>query len=368
MKLSKSLITLLLFLLILAILMMVTACNYTCEHLEKDNNCLCLSCGQPEHSWDENHFGFCTKCRIFCSHSIKDKNCVCKDCGYIHHTWVKHNSKDTFQCSSCKTELDSTPVAYELLALEEKYWNNFEQQCLENPNYQFFFNPISSVLCTFSLTDDNLADDFIEKHKLHEVIPKAQISALNAIKMVNIRLSRNEYTQDVCDLLKKISNQDASVKNLFVEMNSNWQQSYVPKIEAVDKNATKISYTEIKPLIETQQAPSFIIKSTQDYNQYIDYLRENDKWFMEEALNKLVGLYDDAFFQENTLVITRQVVRSSGSIKLTTNNLYISGNKIYVVIQTDEPGMGTCDMQYKTFTYIVPQSEIANATEVVVLD
>ena len=368
MKLSKSLVTLLLFLLILAILMVVMACNYTCEHLEKDNNCLCLSCGQPEHSWDENHFGFCTKCQIFCSHSIKDKNCVCKDCCYIHHTWVKHNSKDTLQCSSCKTELDGTPVAYELLALEEKYWNNFEQQCLDNPNYQFFFNPISSVLCTFSLTDDVLADDFIEKHKLHEVIPKAQISALNAIKMVNIRLSRDEYTQDVCDLLKKISNQDASVKNLFVEMYSNWQQSYVPKIEAVDKNATKISYTEIKPLIETQQAPSFIIKSTQHYNQYIDYLRENDKWFMEEALNKLVGLYDDAFFQENALVVTRQVVRGSGSIKLTTNNLYISGNKLYIVIQTDEPGMGTCDMQYKTFTYIVPQSEIANATEVVVLD
>ena len=151
-------------------------------------------------------------------------------------------------------------------------------------------------------------------------------------------------------------------------MYSNGYESYVPKIEAVDKNATKISYTEIKPLIETQQAPSFIIKSTQDYNQYIDYLRENVRWFTEESLNRLVGLYDDAFFQENALVITRQVVRSSGSIKLTTNNLYTSGNKLYVVIRTDHPGGGTFDMQYKTFTYIVPQSEIANATEVVVLD
>ena len=368
MKLSKSLITRLLFLLILAILMVVMACNYTCEHLEKDNNCLCLSCGQPEHLWDENHFGFCTKCRIFCSHSIKDKNCVCKDCGHICHIWVKHNSKDTFQCSSCKTELDSTSVAYELLALEEKYWNNFEQHCLKNPNYQFFFYPISSVLCTFALTDDLLADDFIEKHKLREVIPEAQINALNSIKMVNIHLSRDEYTQDVCDLLKEISSKDASVKNLFVEMYSNGYESYVPKIEAVDKNATKISYTEIKPLIEVQQAPSFIIKSTQDYNQYIDYLCDNVSWFMEESFNRLLGLYDDAFFQENALVITRQVVRSSGSIKLTTNNLYISGNKLYVVIRTDHPGGGTCDMQYKTFTYIVPQSEIANATEVVVLD
>ena len=38
-------------------------------------------------------------------------------------------------------------------------------------------------------------------------------------------------------------------------------------------------------------------------------------------------------FEENALIISKEVVRSSGSIKLSVDNVYKSDNKIYIVIK-----------------------------------
>ena len=62
------------------------------------------------------------------------------------------------------------------------------------------------------------------------------------------------------------------------------------------------------------------------------------------------------------------VTRGSGSIKLTVNNLYISENKVYVVIRTDVPSMGTCDMQYAFFGFVVDKDDVAGVNEVVTLE
>ena len=52
------------------------------------------------------------------------------------------------------------------------------------------------------------------------------------------------------------------------------------------------------------------------------------------VINSKRELYDELFFEENALIISKEVVRSSGSIKLSVDNVYKSDNKIYIVIRT----------------------------------
>ena len=67
-------------------------------------------------------------------------------------------------------------------------------------------------------------------------------------------------------------------------------------------------------------------------------------------------------------MLTRMVVRGSGSIKLTVNGLYISENKVYVVIKTDIPVMGTDDMQYAFFAFVVDKDDVVGVNELVTLE
>ena len=67
------------------------------------------------------------------------------------------------------------------------------------------------------------------------------------------------------------------------------------------------------------------------------------------------------------MIISSLITRGSGSIKLTLDNLYISKDKVYIVIRTDEPEMGTADIKEATFSFIVKQSDILNVNEVITL-
>jgi hypothetical protein len=88
---------------------------------------------------------------------------------------------------------------------------------------------------------------------------------------------------------------------------------------------------------------------------------------VRENINSKRDLYDETFFEENALIISSLITRGSGSIKLTLDNLYISKDKVYIVIRTDEPEMGTADIKEATFSFIVKQSDILNVNEVITL-
>ena len=112
-----------------------------------------------------------------------------------------------------------------------------------------------------------------------------------------------------------------------------------------------------------------IIKSKDEYDAHLDELLKTTEYdYEKERINDARDLYDETFFEESALIITRMITRGSGSIKLTVNNLYISGNKVYVVIRTDKPSMGTDDMQYAFFGFAVDKNEVANIDEVITLD
>ena len=89
---------------------------------------------------------------------------------------------------------------------------------------------------------------------------------------------------------------------------------------------------------------------------------------MENVMREKRDLYDETFFEENALIVSSLITRGSGSIRLTLDNLYISDDKVYIVVRTDEPGMGTADIKEVTFSFVVKQSDVANVNEVITLE
>ena len=144
--------------------------------------------------------------------------------------------------------------------------------------------------------------------------------------------------------------------------------SYMPNIDYYSDDKEELEYKVEMNLFNTSDK-SFIIKSKEEYDAYLDYLLEKAEYeYLKNNINSKRDLYDDSFFEENALIISKEIVRGSGSIKLTLDNLYITDNKVYIVIRTDEPIEGTCDMQYVTFTLAVKKNDVINVTEVITLD
>ena len=144
--------------------------------------------------------------------------------------------------------------------------------------------------------------------------------------------------------------------------------SYMPNIDYYTDDKEELEYKVEMNLFNTSDK-SFIIKSKEEYDAYLDYLLEKAEYeYLKNNINSKRDLYDDSFFEENALIISKEIVRGSGSIKLTLDNLYITDNKVYIVIRTDEPIEGTCDMQFATFTFVVKKNDVINVTEVITLD
>ena len=143
----------------------------------------------------------------------------------------------------------------------------------------------------------------------------------------------------------------------------------MPNISYYCDNASKLEYNEINSLLNLENSRDFIIKSKEEYDAYIDDLLEiNEYDYLTEIIHNQRNLYDDAFFSDNAIIITKVLVRGSGSISLTIDNVYLSDGKIYVVVKTNVPSIGDAVMQYKNFALIVKKSEVLNINEVITLE
>ena len=155
-------------------------------------------------------------------------------------------------------------------------------------------------------------------------------------------------------------------------MESNLVKSYMPKIEYYTNNAAILDYEIIDEPLHSDE--EFIVKTKKEYDNYLDYLLEI--WTQtgsgypctKDTIDQKKDLYDDAFFEENALIITKTIYRGSGSIKLTVNNLYVFENKVYVVVRTDVPNQGTANEQYTHFAFKVSKKDVVNVNEVITLE
>ena len=293
-------------------------------------------------TWNKCDFNIVSEAHIY-------KNAVCEVCGYTPPT-------------------NSTDIAQVILDYEQSMRDELNKLHTENPEYNYYYHPIEEVHCYFVLNGELSADDIIAKYDMNNLFANADISALNAIKMIGVIFERNEFTEDMHQKLKQIRDEEESVENLFVEMERLWYQSYMPKIEYYTDDAKVLGYTASQP-ISMFDGKDIILKSKDEYDAYLDELLQAAEYdYEKERITAARDLYSDSFFEENALIITRMITRGSGSIKLTVNNLYVSDNTVYIVIRTDEPTMGTDDMQYAFFGFAVAKNDVVNVDKVVTLE
>ncbi len=320
-----------------------------------------VACGNfqlHEHTYeryqDEIGHGYSYTCGCltppnFAPHTDGDGDGQCDDCGYVF-------------------PIGSPGVAQIVLDYEQSLIDELEVLQAEHPEYNYYYHSVDEVHCILILDSEASADAIVEKYDMNNLFSSAKVSALNAIKMISIIFERNEFTENMHQKIKQISEYEALVKNLSIDMCREWYQSYMPKIEYYTADAKELKYTSSRAF-SVFDGKDVILKSKDEYDAYLDELLEAAEYdYEKERITAARDLYSQSFFEENALIITRMITRSSGSIKLTVNNLYVSGDKVYVVIRTDVPDEGTCDMQYAFFGFAVDKNDVADVNEVVTLE
>lgn len=288
---------------------------------------------------------------------------------------TRYETPDSTQfIPNTEKQTDSEPIdaAQFILDWEKSIESYLDKKSKENPN-RLYFNESDDeafVVCYYILTEKNVADSVIAKHNMRELFPRAVVTPLNSIKMIMIKFDMDDFTQEACDRLAEIRNTDPSVEKLSMGVEGGFMPAYIPNIEYYCKDAVEIEYTELSPILVSGDNDDILIESKEEYDAYIDLMKTKYKTdYHLELLEKQRALCDEAFFTENTLIITRTISRGSGSIKLSVNKVYTSGDKVYVAVKTVEPGgFGTADLKTQSFSISVKKSDLANVKDLITLD
>jgi len=272
-----------------------------------------------------------------------------------------------------QTDDEPLDVAQFILDWEKSIEDYLDQKRKEHPDKLYFNENESdepSVICYYFLKERNIADSIIAQHDMRSLLPQAFINPLSSIKMIMIKFAMDDFTQEAYDKMEEIKNADPMIEKLSVGVEGGFNLSYVPDIEYHCKDATAIEYTVLSPVLASLDGTDLIFRTKDELDRYIDLMKSNYTTdYHLELLEKQRVLYDQAFFADHALIVTRTITRGSGSIKLSINNVYTSGDKAYVVVKTVEPGgFGTTDMKYQSFSISVKQSDIANINELITLD
>lgn len=347
--------------------------QYTCgcpspeimgEHYDFNEDGICDACDYdlPEHEHKyiiyKDHTGHtwyytcgCTTLPNFSQHYDENGDGVCDYCEYLYPS-------------------ASANLAKALLDYEQASRERCENKKAENPQYIYFSAYVERVDISLYLIDDADVAEFVEKYDLYNLFSSAAISLPSYSNAIYIRFNRIDFTEDVHQKIQQICDDEASIEQSSIYFSTTWAESYVPDIDYYTDDAVALDkFIPIRVSSDTGFNNSVIIRSRTEYIKYLDNLIAKEKSdYYREKLTAAKNKYDDAFFESYALIFTKIIERPSGSIRLTVNNLYLSEDKLYVVVRTDEPMGGTADMQYTMLGVVVDKNDVANVDEVITLE
>ena len=272
-----------------------------------------------------------------------------------------------FGCN--QTEFDSTRVAKIVLDYEQKEKEKIIALRNTKQEMIYYFNPVDRVSCTFVFEDSDSVNRIIEEYDVYNVFKDSDINNFDSIKMLMIMFERDNFTESIYQKINQIKDNETSIKKLYINFESAYTESYMPDINYYIDEKIELNYEIEKRLFNLTWEKGFIIKSKEEYDAYLDYLLEIEDFEpIKDNISAKRDLYDETFFEENALIVSSLITRGSGSIRLTLDNLYISDDKVYIVVRTDEPETGTADIQEATFSFVVKQSDVVNVNEVITLE
>ena len=239
-------------------------------------------------------------------------------------------------------------------ALREKY-----------PHRIYYFHPIAHISCIYFLQGSTTADAIVQKYDMENVFSNAEVSAYNKTKTIIISFDRDDFTEATYQKLEKIKDDESAITSLWVDMIRSIDKHFMPKIDYYTDHAVPLEYEVLSSTYQLHDGEDMIIKSKAEYDAYLDNLLKNAKYDSTiEKIAQLRELYNEAFFEESALILTK-ATSGSGTEGFRVDNLYVSDNKVYVVIETEIPSVNTDDVVWRHFTIQVPQSEVADVDEAI---
>ena len=341
-------------------------CGVVCRHDNK-NRCVCVDCGETVHNWDE---GYCTTCGYDCPHYTLNKNCICQYCKAESHLFKYDFSISNSKCINCGILHSNSPVAQIVLTKESEMAEEDRKWQSTHPTYTAYFHPIKRVSCYFMLKENSYItpSQLILQHHLRTLLPQADISTLDSLGWVYLGFERNEFTQEVHDMLMQIQNKESQIEKLSISGERRFYRTYIPRLELYTNYPTEVDFEDAPVDIwYVDDQSSYLIKSKQDLDNYITLLKQNRNP-REEYLQLLTNTYNDEFFSKNALIVSKEVSRHSISVRITVEGVYAKQNKLYTLIRTDEPSAGLGAILSKNYTLVVSQESVQDIDEVLVLD
>lgn len=242
----------------------------------------------------------------------------------------------------------------ELDALREKY-----------PHRIYYFHPVDRVSCVYFLQGNTTADAIVQKYNMENVFSNAEVSAYNKTKTIIISFDRDDFTEATHQKLEKIKDDESAITSLWVDMIRSIDKHFMPRIDYYTDHAVPLEYVATIGSHWHYEGENMIFKTKAEYDAYLDDLSKYANYDYE--VNKIAEwreLYNEAFFEESALILTK-IFSASSSIGERVNNLYVSDNTVYVVIETEIPTINTEDIVWRYFTIQVPKSEVTNVDKVI---
>ena len=232
----------------------------------------------------------------------------------------------------------------------------------EKPGYNVYSCRSNRVSCSLYVQDRALIEDVIEEYDLRALFPQAEFVFYEYVDFFIMHFAREDFTELVYSQLEQIS-QKPLITQFFVSCDYDFYIRYMPDINYFAENPIALNDYEVtQPRYRGKEEDSLIIKTKEESDAYLDSSK-----YGEAYVNEQKAQYDEAFFEENALIITTTADLGSSSIDVEVKNLYVSGDTVYVVMETDIPDGRFGDSKICTYMITVPQRDVADIDKAVTL-
>ena len=301
--------------------------------------------------WSSNDSGICTVDDEGNIQGISSGECIIT--GKIGKT------SGEFTVNVLEDVIANVIIDYENELKEESDNKNTEK-------YIYFPLPISEVNYYIYFNSADSMSVFLENYDLKLMFPNATVGK-NYIIMY---FDRNDFKESVYRNLEKIIKDNESlIEKYKLYKYSDYSDIYMPKIDYYVTDYYAIDSQFISDIRDLTYKESVLLKSKEEYDMYLNDLLEYDNQSnMYYKIEDIVNLYDDAFFEENALIITDTIGNANYNPYYEIGNVYISNNKLYVVIKTFDPNVDLTMVSERLLIIKVKKDDIKNVKEVITLD
>ncbi len=188
-------------------------------------------------------------------------------------------------------------------------------------------------------------EKFAKKYSLKTLFPKAEIK-VSEYSTITLNFKRNDYTRAAHLILTKLSEKATSVYPIHPHVYAASSIKYKPDISLHAKNPKKLEFSvpdeDAENLLDHLSKSTIntvdgnrILTTKEDYDAYVDlFPEEHMSGEFLELYQITKDLYDEEFFETNALLVTNEITRSNLGYGLSVDNVYLSDNKVYVVVHT----------------------------------